>query len=225
MKYLKRQNARKLRSEGYSLKEIAEKLKLSKGSVSVWVRDIELSLQQRQRLTSKNQSLEIVERRRATRLKNELTKREVIIKSAEKQVPKLSKKELWLIGTMLYWAEGGKTKGIVRFSNSDPNMITTMMVFFRSICNVSENNFRGYIHIHPHLDHLAAEDYWSKISGIRKEHFYKTYRKAPASSQSKHNNLPYGTFDIYICDTKLLLTITGWAKGIFGNYLSSDKIV
>lgn len=218
MKFFERQRARQLREKGHSLNEIIEELKIAKSSVSLWVRDIELSEVQKNRLMTKGHSLELIERRRATRLKNELYKREVVIHTARDQVTKLNKRERWLVGIMLYWAEGGKTKGIARFSNSDPNMIATMMKFFREICLVPEEKFRGHIHIHPHLNHKQAEDYWSKVSGIKKKNFYKTYRKPPSSSRGKHDNLPYGTFDINICDTALLLKLTGWAKGVFNNY-------
>ncbi len=45
--------ARKLRSKGFSIKEIAEKLKISKGSVSIWVRNITLDHTQKQRLSKR----------------------------------------------------------------------------------------------------------------------------------------------------------------------------
>lgn len=122
------------------------------------------------------------------------------------------------MGVMLYWAEGGKTQRMVRFSNGDPEMIKIMMTFFRRICKVPESKFRGYIHIHPHLDFRAAENYWSSISEISLDQFFKTYRIPNKSSQNKKNSLPNGVFDIYVLDTNLFLKITGWAKGIFSSY-------
>jgi hypothetical protein len=93
-----------------------------------------------------------------------------------------------------------------------------MMAFFRRVCNVPESKFRGYIHIHPHLDHIKAEEYWSSVSRIPITQFYKTYRKPNKSSQGKRNSLPFGVFDIYIMDINLFLNITGWARGIFSSY-------
>ena len=123
------------------------------------------------------------------------------------------------MGVMLYWAEGGKTqRGLVRFSNGDPEMIKIMMAFFRRVCQVPEEKFRGYIHIHPHLDHKKAEKYWAVVTNIAQSKFFKTYRKINISSKNKRDSLPFGVFDIYICDTELFLKISGWAKGIFGTY-------
>jgi len=37
-------------------------------------------------------------------------------------------------------------------------------------------------------------------------------------SKNKKDNLPFGTFDVYILSTELFLKISGWARGIFGSY-------
>lgn len=210
--------ARKLRSQGFSVNEIVQQIGCAKSSASLWVRDIVLTPKQKQRLTKKGRSVKDIERRRLTRLNNEKLKRQVIIDEAEKQISHISERELWLIGVMLYWAEGGKTqRGIVRFSNGDPHMIKMMMEFFRKICKVPEHKIKGYIHIHPHLDYRAAERYWSAISGIPLTRFYKTYRKPNKSSKyhAGKNTLPCGVFDIYICSTELFLKIYGWSQAIF----------
>jgi len=218
MKKLEKEKAIHLRLQGRSLNEIRRVLSVSKSSVSIWVREVELSEKQKTLLSTKGFSREAIERRRTSRLANEKHKRDIVIKEARSSIPKISKDNLWLIGTMLYWAEGGKTQRMVRFSNGDPAMIKIMMTFFRQVCKVPESKFRGYIHIHPHLDHKGAERYWSKISEIPLQQFFKTYRKPNKSSQSKKNSLPHGTFDIYVLDTRLFFQIVGWAEGIFSSY-------
>jgi transposase-like protein len=58
MKTAERLRARELRSErGLSIKQIARTLGVAQSSVSVWVRDIELSLAQRQALAARNPAL------------------------------------------------------------------------------------------------------------------------------------------------------------------------
>lgn len=218
MKKTEKDAAIKLRRQGLSLKEISGRLGVAKSSVSSWVRGVELTQIQKDYLQEKGFYREAVERRRTSRLANEERKREYVILAAKNDISKITRKQLHLLGVMLYWAEGGKTQRLVRFSNGDPEMIKIMMVFFRKICGVSEQKFRGYIHIHPTLDHLAAEKYWSSIAGIPLAQFFKTYRKPNKSSQGKKTTLPYGTFDIYVLDAQLFLKITGWARGIFASY-------
>lgn len=218
MKKIERDKAIQLRLKGFSLNEIRNELKVSKSSVSLWVRNVELTDVQKERLRKKGFYREVVEKRRTSRLANEKIKRDFVINAAQRSINKISKKQLWLIGIMLYWAEGGKTQTMVRFSNSDPEMIKIMMVFFRKVCGVPETKFRGHIHIHPHLDYKEAEKYWSFTSGISHNQLYKTYRIPSRSSQNKKDSLPHGTFDIYVMSTELFYKITGWAKGIFASY-------
>lgn len=219
MKEKERNLAIVLRKEGLSMSEIAQKLGVSKGSVSLWVGKIQLTSTQKQMLSLRGHTKEAIENRRVSRLENEKAKRQIIIDAARKEIKSLDERQLWLIGVMLYWAEGGKTKrGLVRFSNSDPEMIKIMMTFFRRICKVPESKFRGYIHIHPHLDYKKAELYWSAVTSIPRKQFFKTYRKMNIASRHKRDNLPLGTFDIYVCSTELFLKIFGWAQGIFKSY-------
>lgn len=225
MKATEKKQAIVLRRQGFSIKEISRSLGVAKSSVSLWVRDVELTETQKIYLLNKGLFKEEIERRRKTRLANEQIKRDVVINSAKKMVPKISNKQLFLMGLMLYWAEGGKTRKLVRFNNSDPNMIRIMMVFFREICDVPENKFRGYIHIHSHLDDKKAMAYWSEISNISLGQFYKPYRKQSKSSQRKKDSLPYGTFDVYVLDTQLFYKITGWTKGIYEQFQSVQKFM
>lgn len=207
--------ARELRTDGLSINQIYKQLNVAKSSVSLWVRDINLSVDQKRQLSDRGIKKELIEQRRSSRLRQENARRQMIIDLARAEVSKISMRELWLIGIALYWAEGGKTqRSLVRFANGDPKVIEVMMVFFRKICKVPEQKFRGYIHIHPHLDSRQAEEYWSAVSGIPLKQFFKTYTKPNSGSHNKKDTLPYGTFDIYICNTALFLKIKGWIEGI-----------
>ncbi|MFY9227961.1 MAG: hypothetical protein WAO28_01380 [Candidatus Microsaccharimonas sp.] len=221
MKLEKKRQAIILRTQGYAINTIATELGVAKSSVSTWVREVVLDEKQNAHLRNQPFTTQAVERRRLSRLKNEGSRRDLLISAARKEVTKLSLRELWLMGTMLYWAEGGKTQRMVRFSNGDPRMIIIMMQFFRLVCKVPESKFRGYIHIHPHLDHLKAERYWSSITRIPSGQFFKTYRIQNKSSQNTRDTLPNGVLDIYVLDVTIFYKITGWADGIF---TSADTI-
>ena len=214
MKIIEKEKARKLRKQGKSINQIVKETGLSKASVSVWIRDIILTESQKNKISERGRSVKSIEKRRLNRILNEQKKRQTIIDEAKKDINKISQEELKLIGIILYLGEGGKTKRIVRLSNSDPEIIKMMMRFFREICNVPESKFGGHIHTFTHADVNKTEKYWSKITGISRKQFYKTYIKPSRVSLQKRNTLPFGTFDIYICDTKLFLTIMGWIEKI-----------
>lgn len=209
--------ARKLRAQGLSLREISERIKCSKSSVSGWVRDIPLTTEQILRLKSKQ------DRGRANAANHPNSPKQVwakirndTIASAVKEIPAVpSSLALKVVGTALYWGEGYKAAvNMVGFSNSDPKMVVLMMKFFKEICEVSESKFRGAVHIHPHLDIIKAEKFWSRVSGIPLTQFHKTQLGISRASKHKRDTLPLGTFNIIICDTRLQSKIRGWIKGL-----------
>ena len=207
--------AKKLRAKGWPINKIYRKLGVSKGTVSVWVRNIALTHAQKEKIHRGRFCREVIEKTRLTRLRHENARRQVIIDKAKTNIADLSINELFLISIALYWGEGGKTGGVVRISNGDPRIIQIMMRFFRDICHVPEEKFRGYLHIHPHLDYKNAEKHWSKIAGIPLRQFYKTYRIVSKASKQKKDSLPYGTFEIYVNNKELLLKLQGWTEKIY----------
>jgi len=89
-----------------------------------------------------------------------------------------------------------------------------MMRFFREVCKVKDSRFRANVHAFSHTNVEKTEKYWSKITGIPRCQFQKTYVKASSASLQKRHTLPYGTFTINVCDTSLFLTIMGWIEKI-----------
>ncbi len=222
MSHDRRSIAIELRKSGHSIKSISKEVRAAQSTVSIWVRDINLSEQQIMSLRANTHSPETIEKRRRSRLKSELEKRTLIKDTAKNDITLISKRELWLMGIALYWAEGGKTKSFVNFSNGDPRMIILFIKFLTEVCNVDKARIRCYIHIHEHLDTLVAEKYWQSVTEIPAEQFYKTYNKPNISSKGARNSLPYGVCDVYILDFKLMLKIKGWIEGI---YESSLKLI
>lgn len=213
MKTEQKEKAIWMRQRGESIKCIAKTIGAAQSSVSVWVRDVVLSQEEQMALFARSLTREAVEKRRTSRLKNEEIKRRYIMDTAGKDLNRISLQELKLIGIALYWAEGGKTRqGSARISNSDPIVIQVMMKFFREVCNVDEKKFRGHIHLPSPIETKTAESYWSSVSEIPLGQFYKTYTKPSSASQNKRDKLPFGTFDIYVCSTKLYYQIMGWIE-------------
>ncbi|MBM4177461.1 hypothetical protein FJ208_01520 [Candidatus Gribaldobacteria bacterium] len=225
MKKKEKQLAQLLRSRGHSLSEIVKQICVSKSSVSLWVRNIELTNKQKQQLSKKGLSMEAIEKRRTTRLKNENYRRQLIREKAQKEIKGVSRKELFLTGITFYWAEGAKTmRSGVQFSNSDARAVGYVMKFFRECCGVSEEKFRGRVFIHPHLDAKKSEKYWSKVSGIPLRQFYKTAIQQSKASKGKKDSIPLGTFNIQICNTELFLKIQGWIEGLFERVVTNGQI-
>ncbi|MFA5115077.1 MAG: hypothetical protein WC469_03310 [Candidatus Omnitrophota bacterium] len=219
MRAKERKEARRLRAEGRSIREIAEHISCAKSSVSEWVRDIPLTDKQIERLELKQDRARAKAANHPNSPKNVWANiRKDINLSACKEVRRYCPPyTLKLLGSALYWAEGYKQSiNMVNFSNSDPAMILLMMSFFRIVCKVREDKFRAIVHINPHLDSIKAERFWSNISRIPLKQFHKTQFGISKASKNKRDTLPLGTFRIVICDTRLKARIDGWIRGMQG---------
>ncbi len=210
MKFDEKKRAIVLRKKGVAMGDIAKELNVSKSSVSYWVRDVVLSTSQKNKLNKNGHSVEAIEKRRISRLANTASRHQIIREAALKEAQNLTQNLLWSVGVSLYWGEGGKSQNLVRISNSDPDVIITMMNFFMRVCGVSQDKFRGHINTFTHSDVKKTEKYWSNVSGIPRTQFFKTYQKNSSASLNKRETLPYGTVQIYVLDTKLYFRIMGW---------------
>lgn len=218
MKVKKKQKAIDLRRQGISMGEIAKLLNVAKSSVSYWVRDIKLSSFQLKTLNTNGHSVEAIEKRRTARIGNTKRRRDLIMNKAIAEIKQLQSDPLWCIGVALYWGEGGKTQQTARLSNSDPVVIKIIMQFFRQYGHALENSFRAHVHTFSQKNAPRAVAYWSKVSGIPKNRFYKTYVKLSSASKKKRETLPYGTVQVYLHDSKFFFRLMGWIRGLKQSY-------
>ena len=217
MKAKERDRARELRRNGFSLNEIAKKISCAKSSISVWVQDIPLSVEQIKRLKSVQDRGRAKAALHPNSSRNKWARiRQDAFDGARKEIKApCSLKTLKFVCSSLYWAEGyNASRNSFVFANSDPGMIRLMMPFLLKVCKVSPERLRGKVNIHPHLDIKAAERYWSKISGIPRKYFYKPLLAVSKASKQKRKTLPYGTFQIILSDVIICSKIKGWIDGI-----------
>ncbi len=215
-----KQSALGLRSRGKSYREISSILGVSKSTLSYWLHRIELTNKQRESLFEKQQKGRIkgAQKRRDWRI----TKEQLILTKASKEISRISKKELWLLGTVAYWCEGSKQKannisGRVIFANSDPFLIKLFVKWVKEACKVSENRLVYTLYIHETGNLEAALNYWSQILGINRGYFAKTIlKKHNISTNRKYDNsLYFGLLRVTVRNsTDLNRQIRGWIDGI-----------
>ena len=202
----------KLRKQGLSYHNILNKVNVSKSSLSLWLRDIELTPKQQEKLFIGREKSRYFagSKKKAIRI----VQTNDIINKSKKEVLSFIKNPLFLIGLSLYWAEGTKNSNeSVRFSNSDKAMIELMMRWFREICNVPEKKFRVQVHMHSLHCQPDLEKYWSRIASVPQRQFYKTYVKQTSLGQRK-NILYNGTCTVTINSRELFRKIMGWKLGL-----------
>ncbi|HBC73170.1 MAG: hypothetical protein UX91_C0007G0088 [Candidatus Amesbacteria bacterium GW2011_GWB1_47_19] len=207
--------ARHLRSEGKSIKEIARDLAVSTSTASLWCRDIKLTPEQISQL-EKNSRDPYYGRRLSYALKQQayrLTKEKLIRSEAKNMLINLSAREKLLAGTALYWAEGFKKDKMAGFANSDPEMINFIIEWLINSLSVSKDLIRLRVGINESHSHRVEEieKYWSEITSIPNTQFYKPFfQKTSWKKTYDHPENYFGTLRIRILkSTDLLRKIKG----------------
>jgi len=214
MKIVERQKAIELRKKGLTYSEIEQYLNVSRGALSVWLRNVPFTLSEdarnRRRLASLR-NCQVLHRRKIQRISQ-------VVTAAKEEILNIKPYELRLLGAMAYWTEGSKTEdNLVKFTNSNPKFIKFVLKWLREVCCVPEEKLRIHLRIHRDVNRKKIEQYWSKITRIPLNKFYKTTFKISDSSGKRYNKLKYGIASVTICDTELFYKIMGWIEGIIEN--------
>ncbi len=220
-KFKEKEKAISLRKKGLSYNEILKNIPVAKSTLSLWLRSVGLSKEQKQKLTKKKlaAALKGAKVRKDQRL--DITKE--IKDKAKNEIGKLSNRELWLIGTALYWGEGGKERqfgSLLIFGNSDANMIKLYLKWLKRICGVNKKDihFRIYLHKTSKYRLKIVQKYWAKVTNFSEINFQKiTWKKNKINTNRKNiGDNYYGLISIIVKkSTNLNRKVQGWIEGIY----------
>lgn len=212
--------ARELRKKGLSVKEIQKRLKVSRSSVSLWVRDVKLTKKQLEKLylNKKTGSLKgsIIAAMNKVRAREELVKK--LMREGKKEMGRISRRNRFITGVALYFAEGEKSSEHVGFSNSDPRAIKFMADWFREFCKIPEEKFRCSLYIHDNLDEKKAKRFWSELTKISLAQFRKSYIVKNNPHRLRKVKHIYGVLRVGANDVNLHRKMMGWISGIFEDF-------
>jgi hypothetical protein len=228
MKTREKEEARKLRHDGYSVKDIARKLYVSLSSASLWVRDVPLTEEQRLKLQEKNPILgSYRDRGKAARtLRQTWMKRRMSYQEKGREMA-LSAGQEFAVGCALYWAEGTKSKNQVGFSNSDKNMVRFFIGFLRQFFLLKDDEFSLSItcYLGNGLSFDEIKVFWLKSLSLPESCLRKCFvdHKPSSSHGTKTGKLPYGVVHLRVNNTEVVQKIFGAIKQI-GGFDNSDWI-
>lgn len=221
-KIKERNKAIKLRRQGLSYGEILEKIPVAKSSLSLWLKSVKLAKSQKQRLTEKKIASALRGSQRRKEIRIAITKK--IKDSARREVGKLTKRELWLIGVALYWAEGSKEKdyrssAYLSFSNLDFNMIRIFLKWLLKIIKLPKERILFSIYVHESHKGRVQElvDYWSNSTKFPKEKFSRIYFKKNKINTKRKNieDTYFGLLRVRVTNSSnITRKIQGWIEGI-----------
>lgn len=217
MKHLSiREKAINYRKKGYSYSMISGRLGLAKSTLSDWLKEIPYTPNQEvlKRIQfGPAKSGQIAHNRKIRNIT-------IIKRTAKKELGRLTRRDLWLLGIGIYLGEGMKLQESIRIINSDPEIIKTAIKWFKEICGLKNKNITATIHTYPDNDVKNTTNYWSEITGICKEQFGKVQiDRRKNKSGKKKRKLPHGTLHLQIrcCGKKefgksLHRRIMGWIE-------------
>lgn len=206
-----------LRRKGFSLTEIKDRLSISKGTASLWLRDVKLKNPAIERLASRAN----LGRARSHETRRE--RREMFELILKKRAAKLlnstpiSRNHSKIICACLFRCEGNKnTKNGIQFTNSDPLLVKTFIMLLKSSFSLRESKFRASLHLHEYHSPRKQILFWSKITGIPTSQFIKPYQK-PHTSKRIKKDYP-GCINIRYYDSGLAREISLIAEELLNKY-------
>ena len=178
----------RLRKNGLSYSSISKIIIVPKSTLSDWLKNISLTIEQRNNLSKKIKQGQI-QGAKASRDKRVLISNQ--IKSyAINEIRKIDKKEMLMLGVMLYWGEGSKQSDRnisqpVEFVNSNPKMCKFFIKWITKIIGVSVNDLVFRVYINESKKNRCNEyiNIWSDIINISSERIKVSFTK------DRHSNL------------------------------------
>lgn len=220
-KPVEREMARTLRRSGLSYKRIAACLKVSPGSVYAWTKDIELTEEQHLanlRGPGGPHNPDHV-RRRAEAWASRCRARRARSQD-EGRAAARAEDPLHLAGCMLYWAEGGKRRNAIQFTNSDPRMLTFFRRFLVESLGIPPENIHLSINVYTNngMGIDGIERYWLDLLSLPKSsaRSHLLNHRPTSSSGRATNKLPYGVARLSVHQTDKVQHIYGAIQGYGG---------
>jgi len=219
-KFKQRENARKLRKRGTSIKDIAKKLNVSRSSASVWCSDMSLTKYQKEKLWEK-----MIKGSRAGRMAGAESNKKKKIDEIQKQeqisresVGNLTRRDLMFLGTALFWGEGSKTSSRLLFVNSDVQMMKVIIKFLQEVMGISKDRLRATVQINevhkPRIKKVLK--FWSNELDIPSDQFNKPYyiKIKPKKRYDNHSSY-HGILRLLVTrGTSLQYRMLGFIKAV-----------
>lgn len=204
--------ARDLRSKGMSVPKISKELKVAKSSVSIWVRDVELTDEQKLILKNNigNTYLENlkgqseINKNNYAKIRQEYYDQGYIMASTSNYFRNVA---------LLYWAEGTKNRNSFTFCNSDMDMMSIVCCWLNK--NIINKKINFYIKYYGEngLSEYQIKRRWIKVMPFlkNKKWLLKLQKQEIARDSQKRGigKLLYGTASVVVNSTELIQKVYG----------------
>lgn len=217
-----KEKALNFRKSGYGINEISRKLKIRKNTVSRWCRGTSLTPKQLDKFKQRIRKSSHQKHQQAMKLRieqNQIKTREVEVIAA-KEIGKLSRREKFLVGVALYWAEGFKHKmeKALGLANSDPVLIKFYVDWLTQNLKIRKEDLILRITTNISLENKISkyQKFWSRLLNISESQFGKPFFQHTKQKRiyPKDKNY-YGVLRVYVRKSSTLFKkMRGWIRGL-----------
>ena len=199
-----------LRRKGLSYSDIQNSINVPRSTIAYWLKDIELSDEQAEKLRAKRSV--VAKSNSEKRTARILRETEEIKYSAAKEIGGITKRELWLMGIMLYWKFGNQSdlkKGL-HFTSSDPELVKLFLKWLTDIGKIRDEEMACDIFIGKDKKNSIdqVKNHWSRVTGFSRGHFARVYLYKAGRSD-------FGLLRIRVRASSMLARqMAGWIEGV-----------
>jgi hypothetical protein len=210
MKADEQAESRRLRAEGASIKTIASRLGVSQSSVSRWVRDIDLTAEQRAALALRDPF--IVGHPAGAKARAAYARDQRELWQAQGRALARAGDPLHRSGCFLYWAEGTKSRNCAALTNSDPDLLLVLRRFLARWYDVPDERLAFSVNcfLNNGLPLEEIEDHWLQVLELPRSCLRAATVDTPSSaSRRRGRTLVYGTGRLSVASTAVVQSIYG----------------
>ncbi len=161
-----KQKAIELRQAGYSYRYIHEKTGLAKSTLSYHLATVPFIPNAHTLKEKKHAQQKSAE----TKHRQKLSRISTAEATAQKEIGKLTKRDIFIAGIALYIGEGSKTQNIVRLVNSDVRVICLFLRWLDTL-GVPRTHVKARIHAYPTTDFKKTLEYWTNQTQLPTSQF------------------------------------------------------
>ena len=165
--YALKPKAVKLRGRGLSIRDIEQKLKIPRSTLSGWFKDIKLSDEQKRKLHHNWKNALLKAREKAAeshrqQKRQRLHEAENSAKATLAQINLRDKHVLEVALALLYFGEGSKKNDETALGSSDPLILKFFLVILQNIYNIPTTKIRCELGLRADQDPNTLKQFWAK---------------------------------------------------------------
>lgn len=190
-------------SRGVTYELVRERLKVPKSTLSWWARSKGKTVDRSKQIAHLARAREAALRAIAIKKSERVVRAESDAQSLANAVPVTKREISKSLLAMLYWAEGGKQEGNLKFTNTDPDLVLLFLSLLRKSYPLDETRLHIARLIHSYHDQSTLINFWSEKLDIPPSQFWKTYIKPRSGRKKQYRRNFYGICNLHYASTPI----------------------